>query len=408
MFQKFFSLLTRIGEDARDHSELRQQKRLFITATFFNFWAGLIWGAIYFAFDETVPASIPWTYCALSLLSVAIFAHFRNFALLRFTQLTLIILLPFFLQIALGGFIGSSAVVLWSIIAPIGALVFEGPRKSAAWFAAYLAFIITSGFLQGHVDRANNLPPLLVISLFVLNIGAISAIVFGLLYFFISQRDRALNLLRLEEEKSNNLLLNIFPKEIAETLKNNSGIIADHYAAVTILFADMVNFTPLSAQLPPHEMVGILNEIFSYFDSLVDEYGVEKIETVGDEYMAAAGVPRASSDHAQAIARLALHMCRYIATFRAINGRKIKIRVGIHSGEIVAGVIGKKRFAFGLFGDTVNTANRMQSHGLPEKIQVTRETYALLKKDFLLEPRGKIDVKGKGEMETWFLVGEKL
>jgi guanylate cyclase len=316
-------------------------------------------------------------------------------------------LLPFLLQIALGGFIESSAVVLWSLIAPMGALIFEGPRKSAGWFAAFLAIVILSGFLQGRVDRVNKLPPLLVISFFVLNIGAISAIMFGLLYFFISQRERALELLRLEEEKSNNLLLNILPQEIAVKLKNNPGTLADHYDAVTILFADMVNFTPLSAELPPREMVGILNEIFSFFDSLVDEYGVEKIETVGDEYMAACGVPRPSPDHARQVARLALHMCDYMENFRTINGRKLQIRVGIHSGPIVAGVIGKKKFAFELFGDTVNTANRMQSHGVPGKIQVTRETYELLKNDFVCEPRGKIEVKGKGNMETWFLVGEK-
>jgi adenylate cyclase len=397
----------RIGAEPEDNDHTRQQKQLFLVATFFNFWAGFVWGVIYLAFNEPLPASIPWAYGILSVFSVAVFARVRNFALFRFTQFALILLLPFLLQIMLGGFIESSAVVLWSLIAPMGALIFERPRRAVGWFAAYLAFVIMSGFLQGRVDRVNNLPPVLIISFFVLNIGAISAIVFGLLHLFITQREQAYHLLRLEEEKSNNLLLNILPREVAATLKNNPGTIADHYDQVSILFADLVNFTPLSAELSPRDLVGVLSEIFSHFDSLVDEYGVEKIETVGDEYMAACGVPRACPEHAVAVARLALQMCSYIGNFRAINGRRLQIRVGMHSGPIVAGVIGKKKFAFELFGDTVNTANRMQSHGAPGKIQISRDTFELLKDKFVCEPRGRLEVKGKGEMETWYLLGEK-
>lgn len=225
--------------------------------------------------------------------------------------------------------------------------------------------------------------------------------------FFINQKDIAYNLLGAEREKSESLLLNILPKEIAEILKNTGGTIADDYDQVSILFADLVNFTPLSAELSPSEMVGLLNEIFSHFDSLVDQCGVEKIETVGDEYMAACGVPRANANHAQAIARLALEMSAYIASFPPRYERRLEIRIGIHSGPIVAGVIGRKKFAFELFGDTVNTANRMQSHGIPGKIQITHATHELLKDEFVCEPRGKVMIKGKGEMETWFLMGSK-
>ena len=165
--------------------------------------------------------------------------------------------------------------------------------------------------------------------------------------------------------------------------------------------------TPLSAEVSPNEMVGLLNEIFSHFDSLIDLYGVEKIETVGDEYMAACGVPRPHPQHAQAIARLALDMSSYMASLTPRYGRRLEVRIGIHSGPIVAGVIGRKKFAFELFGDTVNTANRMQSHGVPSRIQVTRATFELLKDEFVCEPRGPVMIKGKGEMETWFLVAEK-
>jgi guanylate cyclase len=207
------------------------------------------------------------------------------------------------------------------------------------------------------------------------------------------------------------LLLNILPKEIAVRLKDreiNSGVIADYYEQVSVIFADVVNFTPLSAKLPPRTVAGILDEIFAHFDALVDKHGVEKIETVGDEYMAACGVPRRCDGHAQAVARLALDMCDYMRARNERSERKLDIRIGIHSGPVVGGVIGRKKFAFELFGDTVNTANRMQSHGEPGKIQVTRRTYELIKDDFDCEPRGLAPIKGKGEMETWFVIAARI
>jgi len=407
LLQAYFAFMARIGVDAADSEEVRLQKSIMLSVSPALVLAGILWSMMYFAFGEPVAGMIPGGYAALSILSILVFAQRHDYVRFRFTQLLLILLLPFLLQIALGGFINSSAVVLWSLICPIGALIFAGPRQAIRWFALYLALVVVSGLLQAYVRTTNNLSPTLVITLFVLNVSAISAIVFGLLVFFINQKDVAYQLLGVERAKSENLLLNILPKEIVEILKNQGGTIADQYDHVTILFADLVNFTPLSAELSPTEMVGLLNQIFTHFDSLIDQCGVEKIETVGDEYMAACGVPRANPHHAQAIARLALEMCSYMASFPSYNGRRLEIRIGIHSGPIVAGVIGRKKFAFELFGDTVNTANRMQSHGMPGKIQITHTTYELIKDEFICEPRGKVMVKGKGEMETWFLIGAK-
>ncbi|MBI5031889.1 MAG: adenylate/guanylate cyclase domain-containing protein [Chloroflexi bacterium] len=407
LVQAYFAFTARIGVNADDSEEVRLQKSLLLSISPALILAGAVWSVMYVAFGEPIAGSIPGSYAVLSVLSILLFARHRHYVFFRFTQLLLILLLPFLLQIALGGFINSSAVVLWSLICPIGALIFAGPRQAVRWFALYLLLVVVSGFLQAYVRTTNNLSSSLVITLFVLNVGAISAIVFGLLVFFINQKDVAYQLLHAEQEKSENLLLNILPKEIAEILKNQAGTIADQYDQVSILFADLVNFTPLSAELSPSEMVGLLNQIFSHFDSLVDQYGVEKIETVGDEYMAACGVPRANPNHAQSIAQLALQMCSFMASFPSYNGRRLEIRIGIHSGPIIAGVIGRKKFAFELFGDTVNTANRMQSHGVPGKVQITRTTYELLKDEFVCEPRGKVMVKGKGELETWFLVGAK-
>ncbi|HEY3474261.1 MAG TPA: adenylate/guanylate cyclase domain-containing protein, partial [Anaerolineales bacterium] len=191
----------------------------------------------------------------------------------------------------------------------------------------------------------------------------------------------------------------MLPKEIAPILKNESRTIADHYADASVLFADMVGFTPLSAQLAPVEVVELLNEAFSFFDSLLDKYDVEKIRTIGDSYMAAAGVPRRRTDHAQALVCMALEMRDYIATHSFRNGQRITFRIGINSGSVIGGVIGKRKFVYDVWGDAVNIASRMESHGLGGAVQITRATYELIKDDFICEPRGTVHVKGKGDME---------
>jgi guanylate cyclase len=221
-----------------------------------------------------------------------------------------------------------------------------------------------------------------------------------MVYYFVGQKN-------IFQEKSEALLLNILPKEIARILKNEQRTIADHYAGASILFADMVNFTPMSAEMSPVEMVELLNQVFSHFDTLVEKHDLEKIKTVGDCYMVAAGVPRPRSDHAQVLARLALDMREYVRneTFKA--SRPVDFRIGINSGPVLAGVIGRKKFIYDLWGDAVNTASRMESHGAAGIIQITRATYELIKDDFVCEPHGTIYVKGKGEMEVWFVSGAK-
>lgn len=221
------------------------------------------------------------------------------------------------------------------------------------------------------------------------------------------EKDQALRLLAVEQERSERLLLNVLPKDIAATLKAGERTIADHFDGASVLFADLEGFTPLSAEMAPVEMVELLNEIYSNFDALVEKYDLEKIRTIGDNYMVASGVPRRRPDHAQALARLALDMCAYLDTRPSQNGRQISFRMGINSGPVIAGVIGRKKFAYDLWGDTVNTASRMESHGVGGKIQITRATYELLKDEFSCVPRGTMSVKGKGELDTWFLEGIK-
>ncbi|MCT7984754.1 response regulator [Laspinema sp. A4] len=221
------------------------------------------------------------------------------------------------------------------------------------------------------------------------------------------QEQAVLQKLQDEQAKSELLLLNILPKPIAERLKAGERTIADNFSDVTVLFADIVGFSQLSSHLSPPELVEFLNHIFSLFDELADKYGLEKIKTIGDAYMVVGGLPMPRPDHAQAIAQMALDMLDATTQLRTNHGETIAMRIGISTGPVEAGVIGTKKFSYDLWGDTVNTASRMESHGIPGRIQVTTSTYECLANDFLFEHRGLIPVKGKGEMLTYLLMGKK-
>jgi guanylate cyclase len=397
----------KIGVSVDDTQDIRLQKSLLVAGSFMFIAAGALWGIAYIFFDEPLAGLIPLSYAVISLASVIFFSLSHQYRFFRNSQLVLILFLPFFLMLVLGGFIDSSAVILWSFISPVGALLFAEYRQSPRWLLAYLGLVVLSGLLQSSGSLTDPLPPALVTIFFVLNIGAVCTIAFVLLHYFVGQKELAYRLLRVEQDRSEDLLLNILPREIAERLKEGEQTIADHYDSVSILFADLVGFTPLTTELTPNEMVELLNEIYSHFDSLIEKHGVEKIRTIGDNYMIASGLPRERDDHAQALARLALDMNAFIASLPPVGDRCLSFRMGINSGPVIAGVIGRKKFAYDVWGDAVNTASRMQSQGMPGMIQITEATYHLLKDDFLCEPHGAIDVKGKGKMETWFLISQK-
>ncbi|MGB3401893.1 MAG: adenylate/guanylate cyclase domain-containing protein [Microcoleaceae cyanobacterium] len=206
-----------------------------------------------------------------------------------------------------------------------------------------------------------------------------------------------------EQEKSEQLLLSILPETIAQRLKDGERQIADGFTEATILFADIVGFTILSAQVEPEELVRMLNEIFSAFDTLCDRYNLEKIKTIGDAYMVVGGLPNPCKNHADLIAEMALAMQTEVTLFNVRHNTEINIRIGINTGPVVAGVIGKKKFIYDLWGDAVNTASRMESHGIAGEIQVTETVYEALKNQFIFEDRGLIPVKGKGKMNTYWL-----
>ena len=225
------------------------------------------------------------------------------------------------------------------------------------------------------------------------------------------QEQAYLQELELERRKSDDLLLNILPKPIADELKQGCEIIAHDFADVTVLFADIVGFTQLSTRLSSTELVELLNQIFSRFDHLAQQHGLEKIKTIGDAYLVVGGVPTPQANHAEAIAEMALAMQAAVAALdlKGFGGKiaqPLTIRIGINTGPVKAGVIGTTKFAYDLWGDTVNTASRMESHGLPGQIQVTTSTYDHLREKYRFEPRGPLAIKGKGEMITYLLRGK--
>ncbi|NJN02271.1 MAG: response regulator [Leptolyngbyaceae cyanobacterium RM1_1_2] len=223
----------------------------------------------------------------------------------------------------------------------------------------------------------------------------------------IHERQQAEQALLQEKQKSEQLLLNILPKAIVDQLKQFEGSLAERFDEATIMFADIVNFTPLAAKVVPLELVNLLNQIFSTFDRLVDQYGLEKIKTIGDAYMVAGGLPIARAGHTEAVMEMAIAMQEAIGTFTREHEEPLQLRIGINTGAVVAGVIGIRKFSYDLWGDAVNIASRMEAQGIPGKIQITEHTYQKLKHKYVFEPGGEIQIKGRGLMPIYHFVQRK-
>ena len=398
--------LQQIGADPADDAEAAQRKSLLVLVSVLILPISLVWGTLYLALGSP-GGLIAYLYFVVSLVAVLIFARTRDAPFLLHTQQLAILLAPTVSMIFVGGVTGSGGVGLWGLMAPMGALVFEDVRSGIRWFIAFLAVFVICGILGQLWHPLPALPGWFTTTMLVLNIVVAESVVFFLLALFAQQRREALVALRAEHERAEELLVNVLPRSIAERLKTQTETIADSFSSASILFADVVDFTPMAEKLTPAQVVGLLDQLFGHFDDLVERYDLEKIKTIGDCYMAAAGMPVPRKDHARAVAMLALDMLEAVRAHDPDGDPKLELRIGINSGPVVAGVIGRKRFLYDLWGDAVNIADRMQTHGTPGRIQVTRSTYELLKDDFVLEPRGTIEVRGKGEMETWYLIGPR-
>jgi guanylate cyclase len=396
--------LALVGADARDDEDTRLRKALLVLISLLILPIALVWGTLYLALGAHA-GYLAYLYFGVVLGANLIFARTRDLAFLLRIQLVAILFAPTSSMIPLGGFLASGGVGLWGVLAPLGALVFDDVRAGVRWFIAFLVVFLASGLVGEVFGGPSTLPAWFLSTMIALNVVVGGSIVFTLLALFAKQRQDALVALRSEQERAESLLLNILPRSIAEKLKAEPQTIADQFTAASVLFADVVDFTPKSEQLSPAQVVGVLDDLFSHFDVLAERYGLEKIKTIGDCYMVAAGVPTPRPDHARALALMALDMLEAMRSGGAMGHLEMELRIGINSGPVVAGVIGRKRFLYDLWGDAVNTASRMESHGTSGHIQITRATYEILKDEFECEPRGPVTIKGKGEMETWYLVG---
>jgi guanylate cyclase len=396
--------LALVGADPGDDEDTRSSKALLVLISVLILPISLLWGSLYLALGAP-SGLLAFVYFAISVGAIAVFIRTRNFGLLLRIELLDILLAPNLSMIPLGGFITSTGVGTWGILAPMGALVFGGVRAGIRWYVAFLVVFLGSGLAGELLGNISPLPAWFTTTMLALNIAVGGTMVFTLLALFAKQRSDALSALRVEQARAENLLLNILPRSIADRLKLDSHTIADQFSSASILFADVVDFTPLSEHLAPADVVGLLDHLFSHFDTLAERYGLEKIKTIGDCYMVAAGVPTPRPDHARAVVLMALDMVEAMRSSDDVGHFGLEIRVGVNSGPVVAGVIGTKRFLYDLWGDAVNTASRMESHGSPGRIQITRGTYDLLGAEFECEPRGTIAVKGKGEMEIWHVLG---
>ena len=387
-----------IGADPRDDEDTRASKALLVLISVLILPISLLWAILYLAFGSPV-GWVPLGYFAILLGALAVFSRTRNFGTFLLVGQIAILLAPTLSMIPLGGFVEAGGVGLWGILAPLGALVFSEVRTAARWYVAWLVAFLGSGIAGEIIGPVwAPLPDWFTSTMLALNIAVGGTIVFTLLAVFAAQRRDALAALRVEQAKAENLLLNILPRSIADKLKAETQPIADHFGSASILFADVVDFTPWSDQLAPAEVVGYLDHLFCHFDELAERYGLEKIKTIGDCYMVAAGVPTPRPDHARALALMALDMLEAMRSSDEVAHLGLELRVGINSGPVVAGVIGRKRFLYDLWGDAVNTASRMESHGTPGRIQITRATHELLADEFEFESRGTISVKGKGKV----------
>jgi guanylate cyclase len=412
--QEWLFRLGTLGALPTDTEEERLRKSLLIfVVVMLGTVALTVYTVLYAMLGLRLAAAIPFAFQVVCLVSLLYLSKTKDFITFRNVVLFMALTLPVSLQWALGGFAGSGAVMLWAAWPAIGELMFEGPAKSIPWFVAYLGMIALSAVLDPLFPAfAPALSPAVRATFFGLNIAIVIGSMYFTLGYFADQRDLAMTaldrqhqLLQQEQERSEGLLLNILPRSVAERLKVDPHATAEDCAEATVLFADIVDFTRISSGMRPEALVAWLNDLFSAFDRLTERHGLEKIKTVGDAYMAVGGLPRRHPDHAASAAEMALALRDEVTARLAPNGERLRVRIGMHTGPVVAGVIGTHKFSYDLWGDTVNIASRMESHGIPDGIQVTDATYRRLCERYTFSARGEIDVKGKGQMTTFLLVG---
>ncbi len=415
----FLASLRSAGIEASDSEELQLQKSLLVFATGLITLASMLWLLIYWQLGPQFSATIPFAFQLLLVGNLLVYLRTRNFAAFRVVQLALFLFAPFVAQWSMGNFISASGVSLWALLAPIGAVLFIGPREALAWFFAYLFLTALSGGFDYYLADALPATPIRLqiettVYFFARNFAAVSSIVFLLLRYSANEKQKAQERLEaahdallLEQERSERLLLNILPGPIAQRLKTSDQTIADGFADVSVMFVDIVNFTRTAEGMTPQQVFAMLNRIFSSFDELAELYGLEKIKTIGDAYMVAGGLNGVPGDFTAALVDMALAMRDLMQADVEVNPMRLEVRIGIGSGPVVAGVVGKKKFIYDLWGDTVNLASRITSEGVPGVVQVDEATYLRMRNRFIFSAPQTILLKGKGRLPIYAALGRR-
>jgi guanylate cyclase len=394
------AFVDRFARDPSDSDDLRSEKNsIFLVAGSCCFF-GLVWAATYFfVFGAGLTAALPLLFVMIVGPALVVSHVTRRHRIAIYAQVICIVYVTTFIQWSIGDVFDSGFVMAWAFLGPLIALMFFTVRQAIFWLALYLFNIALSvAFNDVFTAHGETVTQTERLVFFGMNLGVASMVVFGFAAYFVRN---ALN----EKQKADRLLLNILPAETARTLKSRQGVIAEEFESVSVLFADIVDYTEYSSRKQPAEVVSKLNEIFHQFDALADRHGLEKIKTIGDAYMVVGGLPRPSDRHAHAIARMALEMMDAIGKVKKGDGEQFALRIGIHTGPVVAGVIGIRKFAYDLWGDTVNVASRLEANGVPGRVLVSDDLYRRLQGDFVFERRGAIMLKGKGTLEAHFLLG---
>ena len=394
------ALLATIGATPGETEDERMRRGLLVGVALLISVLAIFWGLVYIAFGEPLGGAIPLTYTILSLLSIVIFTVTRRYDVFRLTQLGLMLVLPFVLMVALGGFVPSSIVVLWAFFAPLGALAFASPREALRWLAAYLALVVAVGAFGGALRTANNLPAGLVGGMFIVNITAVSIVVFAALYAFVRERARAFAAVH-------RLFGQYLSPQIVRSLLSEPGraALGGENREVTALFADLEGFTPFTESRSPHETVLALNRYFSAVVPVVFANGGTIIQFAGDAIVAVWNAPVEQPRHALAAARTALAMQRAIEAIVTEDPSLPRFRVGIATGAALVGNIGSEELRnYVAHGDAVNLAARLQTGAIAGQVVVSAPTYALIRDLATVRPLGRFAVKGKSEEVEAFVL----
>ncbi len=394
------SIARNFAGDPADTVDTRSEKVAIFLVSTACCAAGCVWSAMYWAaFGFGTTAVLPLVFVLVVGAALVVAHRGGNHRIAVHAQIVCIVYVTTAIQWSIGDVVDSGFVMAWAFMGPLIALMFFSVRHALAWQGLFVINIVLtvafddvfSRYGEGVDETWRNF-------FFAMNLGVASSVVFAFAAYFVRA---ALG----EKEKADRLLRNILPEKVARTLKDRDGVIAEEFGSVSVLFADIVDYTAYANRKSAAEVVSKLDGIFDRFDRLADRHGLEKIKTIGDAYMVVGGLPVPRSDHCRASAAMALDMLEAIATVERDDGVPFALRIGLHAGPVVAGVIGRRKFAYDLWGDTVNVASRLEATGKPGEIRVSDAVHRLLEGEFTFEPLGRVAMKGVGDVEVWNLTG---